>query len=44
MIKVETMLRFKSQTQEQVNMMHVDVVTLTAIVLCFPLLTLCDPL
>nr|AZZ09376.1 putative complement component c3 [Ctenopharyngodon idella] len=25
-------------------MMHVDVVTLTAIVLCFPLLTLCDPL
>ncbi|KAF4118189.1 complement C3 [Onychostoma macrolepis] len=26
------------------NTMHVDVVTLTAIVLCFPLLTLCDPL
>ncbi|XDV16018.1 hypothetical protein PO909_015911 [Leuciscus waleckii] len=25
-------------------MMHVDVVTLTAIILCFPLLTLCDPL
>ncbi|XP_050959614.1 complement C3 [Labeo rohita] len=24
--------------------MHVDVVTLTAVILCFPLLTLCDPL
>ncbi|KAG1955856.1 complement C3 [Pimephales promelas] len=38
------MLRFKSQTQEQVKMMHVDVVTLIAIALCFPLLTSCDPL
>jgi len=44
MIKVETMLRFKSQTQEQVKMMHVDVVTLIAIALCFPLPTSCDPL
>uniref|UniRef100_A0A8C0YM85 Complement component c3a, duplicate 5 n=1 Tax=Cyprinus carpio carpio TaxID=630221 RepID=A0A8C0YM85_CYPCA len=26
------------------NTMHVDVVTLTAVILCFPLLTLCDPL
>uniref|UniRef100_A0A671NRY8 Complement C3-like n=1 Tax=Sinocyclocheilus anshuiensis TaxID=1608454 RepID=A0A671NRY8_9TELE len=26
------------------NMMHVDIVTLTAIVLCFPLLTICAPL
>ncbi|XP_059409012.1 complement C3-like [Carassius carassius] len=26
------------------NMMHVDIVTLTAIILCFPLLTICAPL